>query len=551
MRQLLCLVFFSFFTLTYSFSQEVPKNWYQLDLEQDSFYGISLHKAYQFLQQKKIVAKPIVVAVLDSGIDTLHEDLKNILWHNPNEIPSNNIDDDHNGYVDDVFGWNFLGNKKGENIAKASSEKSRIYYRYKEKFGSSNLDTTSLSQQEKVNYQLWLKASKSLNFSNDDEMELSLIKGTLRIIKRFNEVIQKEMGIDTFTSIELEKFEPKTPEAKQCKYGYLTSLRLLEISTDEKNTMVLSQLEEYVDSKESEVASKNKEPINYRKKIIGDDEKNINDKNYGNTDVMGPNPNHGTHVSGIIAAERNNKKGMDGIADHAKIMLLRVVPDGDEYDKDIALGIFYAVDHGAKVINMSFGKEFSPEKHWVDSALLYAQQKDVLIVHAAGNDAKNIDSIASYPTPQLLNSKKLYNYITVGASSDFKISAFNLIANFSNYGINTVDVYAPGVKIYSTLPGGNQYGNHQGTSMAAPVVAGVAALLRSYFPSLTAAQTKEIILQTVTKPNESITMQMRRNDTSEPLLIKNTCVSGGIVNAANAVKLAFTIDQNNKTSFKK
>lgn len=546
----MCLVFLIIFSTTSSYAQLVPKNWYHLDVEQDSFYGISLQKAYQFLQQKKIVAKPIVVAVLDSGIDTLHEDLKNILWHNPKEIPSNNIDDDNNGYIDDVFGWNFLGNIKGENISKASSEKSRIYYRYKEKFNTPNLDTTSFSQIEKTNFQLWLKASKSLNYSADDEMELSLIKGTLKIIRRFNDVIQKEMGIDTFTAHELEKFEPKTPEAKQCKYGYLTSLRLLEINADEKNSTVLSQLEEYVEAKESDVASKNEEPYNYRKNIVGDDENNIKDKSYGNADVMGPTPNHGTHVSGIIAADRNNKKGMDGIADHAKIMLLRVVPDGDEYDKDVALAIFYAVDHGAKVINMSFGKEFSPQKHWVDSALLYAQQKDVLVVHAAGNDAKNIDSIASYPSPHLLNNKKLYNYITVGASSDFNISAFNLIANFSNYGKSTVDVYAPGVKIYSTLPGGNQYGNHQGTSMAAPVVAGIAAVLRSYFPSLTAAQTKEIILQSVTIPDESITLQLRKNSNTEPLLIRNTCVSGGIANAANAVKLAFTIDQNNKKNMK-
>ncbi len=551
MKQLLCLLIFIFISFTKTWSQQVPKSWYLLDYEQDSYYGISLKKAYQFLQTKKIVAKPTIVAVLDSGIDTLHEDLKNILWHNPKEIPNNNIDDDKNGYVDDVYGWNFLGNSNGENVAKASSEKARVYYKYKAKFNSKELDTLNLKPQELKQYELWNKASKELKYSADDEMELNLIQLTVKTIKRFDEILKKEMNVAEYTVHELEKFEPSSQLAKQSKYGYLTSLRLLEIDADEKNTNVITQLDDYIEIKKAELDSRNTEPINFRKNIIADDENNINDKFYGNGDVLGPTPMHGTHVSGIIAAERNNKLGIDGVSDQAKIMMVRVVPDGDEYDKDIALGIFYAIDNGAKVINMSFGKSFSPQKHWVDSALTYAEKKDVLIIHASGNDAKNIDSIESYPTPTLLNRMKLSNFITVGASTDYNFSSFSLLANFSNYGIKTVDVFAPGVKIYSTLPGGNHYGNQQGTSMAAPVVSGIAALLRSYFPNLTAPQVKNIILNSVTIPTEVSINSTNISNNNQPVLLKDASVTGGIVNAAKAVELAYEFDLEQKKKSKK
>jgi cell wall-associated protease len=551
MKQLLCLFIFFSFLITESFGQSIPQNWYLLDYKEDSYYGISLKKAYQFLQQKKLIAKPTIVAVLDSGVDTLHEDLKNILWHNPKEIPNNNIDDDNNGYVDDVFGWNFLGNAKGDNVARTSSEKARIFYKFKEKFKSDTINTNGFTTLEKEQFELWKKASKELKYSSDDEMELNLIQLTVKTIKRFDEVIKKEMGVNTYTTHQLEKFEPQTSVGKQSKYGYLTSFKLLEIDADETNTNTIAQLDEYIDIKKNELESRNTEPVNYRKNIINDDENNIKDKFYGNGNVLGPTPTHGTHVSGIIAAERNNKLGIDGVADQAKIMLVRVVPDGDEYDKDVALGIFYAVDNGAKVINMSFGKNYSPQKYWVDSALVYAEKKDVVVIHAAGNDATNIDSIESYPIPTLLNKTKLSNFITVGASSDFNISSSSLIANFSNYGVETVDVFAPGVKIYSTLPGGNHYGNQQGTSMAAPIVSGIAALLRSYFPSLTAQQIKNTIIKSVTKPTEISMGFSNRANNNQPLLMKDACASGGIVNAHKAVELAYELDQEIKKKIKK
>jgi subtilisin family serine protease len=253
---------------------------------------------------------------------------------------------------------------------------------------------------------------------------------------------------------------------------------------------------------------------------------------------MGPTPNHGTHVSGIIAASRNNGTGIDGVADAVKIMMVRVVPDGDEYDKDVALAIKYAVDNGAKVINMSFGKAYSPEKYWVDSAVAYAEQKDVLLVHSAGNENNNLDSTTVFPNPNLSAYKKqASSFITVGASSDLLITDASIAADFSNYGKQNVDLFAPGVKIYSTLPGTNVYGNQDGTSMAAPVVSGVAALIRSYYPSLSAKQVKTILEKTVHVPAGTTPCLLPGNSSlSAPF--NTLSKTGGIVNAYNAVVLA-------------
>ncbi len=271
-----------------------------------------------------------------------------------------------------------------------------------------------------------------------------------------------------------------------------------------------------------------------------DNENDINDKFYGNNDIMAGTSMHGTHVSGIIAAARNNRKGVDGIADNVRIMTIRAVPDGDEHDKDIALAIRYAVDNGAKIINMSFGKSFSPQKKWIDDAVKYAESKSVLLVHAAGNDAKNIDNTYNFPTAAYLSNGKPNNWLTIGASGDPKNGG--LVAKFSNYGKNEVDIFSPGVNIYSTVPAGNTYKNLSGTSMASPVTAGVAAFLLGYFPTLTAQQLKYVIEKSAVDPKLKVT----NPETGEEVFLSSISKTGGMLNAYGATKLAAQIAKEKK-----
>ncbi|MDE3236353.1 MAG: S8 family peptidase [Bacteroidota bacterium] len=539
MKKTIVLLACCFSLASFGYAQkDVPKGWHLMDVSQDSLYGISLNKAYQFLREKGRKPQQVIVAVLDGGIDTTHEDLKDVLWRNPKEIPGNGIDDDGNGYVDDVHGWNFLGNKNGSDLKKAGDERSRVYYQFREKYAKDSCDTAHFSPEEKYQYKTWKRAYDDINASSTDQVELALIEVTAKALKKHDKIIREEMGKDEYTTDQLEAFDPKTKQGKEAKFGYLTCMKMIGVDADEKNTTTLSELDEYIQGKKEAIDARSNPVPDYRAAVVKDNYNDIKDKFYGNADVMGPDPMHGTHVAGIIAAERNNGKGIDGVADDVKILPVRIVPDGDEYDKDVALGIFYAVDNGAKVINMSFGKPFSPQKRWVDSAVHYAEMKDVLLVHAAGNESEDIDEKENYPNAQFLNQRTAENFITVGASSDPRLGK-GLAADFSNYGEHNVDVFAPGVKIYSTLPGGNNYGNLRGTSMASPIVAGLAALIRSYFPNLTAEQVKQVIESSVTHPGMDITTY--KPGTKDEVTFSSLSKSGGIINAYGAVKAAFAL----------
>jgi subtilisin family serine protease len=537
------------FSTSISFAQtSVPDGWHLLSPTTDSFYGIDLARAYQFLESKNKTSKKILIAVIDSGVDTTHEDLKSILWHNPKEIPNNGIDDDKNGYVDDVYGWNYLGGSDGRNIKKASDEKSRIYHRFKQSFSGKELDSSQWNLDQKFIYKSWLRSASEIEVSAEDQSSISYMEVAIKNIKTYDKTLRTEMGKEVYTTSELESFTPTSDIAKRGKMSYINIMKLLGVDTDTKNSDIIRELDEYIENKKNAIESKNKEPYDYRADFIKDDYNNIKIKGYGNNDVMAVTPMHGTHVTGIIAAARNNGIGMNGVVENTEVMTLRVVPDGDEYDKDIALAIFYAVDNGAKVINMSFGKSYSPDKRWIDSAIQYAALKDVLLVHAAGNESSDVDVKENYPMPFYIDGLRAPNFMTIGASSDPKISG-TLAADFSNYGKNIVDVFAPGVKIYSTIPTGKEYGNQKGTSMASPVVAGLAALIRSYYPSLTAVQVKDIIEQSVYIATDNVVVL--KPGTKEKVSMKDLCRTGGIVNAYNAIILADKIAGNNIKKSKK
>ncbi len=510
--------------------KEAPHNWHELDRSESGFYGISLDKAYQFLKNKK--SKTVVVAIVDSGVDTTQEDLKPVLWHNPGEIPGNGIDDDHNGYIDDVYGWNFIGGKDGRNVKQDSYEGARVYWKLKEKYGDKIPDTNNLKAEAREEVAEYLKA-KEKTVGSINPQELVFMKTVLPSMEKGDSIIAKDLGKIEFTGEDLKGYTSKDLDAKKAAAIYLNIAKMNNDNYDISNKDILDDLRGQIRKGESATAP----PENYRGEIVKDNEDDINDRYYGNNDVMAGTPMHGTHCSGIIAAARNNNVGMDGIADNVRIMMVRAVPDGDEHDKDIANAIRYAVDNGAKIISMSFGKEFSPEKNWVDDAVQYAASKNVLLVHAAGNDHKDIDTAENYPNPVFRNnSGRAHNFITVGASGDPTNGGFT--ATFSNYGKNEVDVFAPGVNIYSTLPGGDKYGNLSGTSMACPVVAGLGALILEYFPDLSAEQLKYVIEKSATPLKEEVKLP---GSDDEMVSLSDISKSGGEINAYEAVKLASTL----------
>jgi len=534
---LFSLLIISFPILSFSQGTAVkkttPDQWHLLDKVESGYHGISLDKAYQFVKGKK--SKTVLVAVIDSGVDTTHEDLKPVLWRNPKEIPGNGKDDDGNGYVDDIYGWNFIGGKDGKNVKENSMEAARVYHKFKAKYGNTVPDpATAKTPKEKAEIEMYRKAKAKVGAV--DPSEMLFYNRILPMLKKGDSIISKDLKKVEYNCNDLKKYTPADRVTIMAKEIFLSSCQ----ANDEQeitNKQVIESLEGEIRKGEAVLNP----PRNYRKEIVKDDETNINDKYYGNNDVMANTPVHGTHVSGIIAAARNNKKGGDGVADNVKLMTIRAVPDGDEHDKDIALAIRYAVDNGAQIISMSFGKDFSPEKNWVDDAVKYAESKGVLRVHAAGNDHKNIDTADNFPNAVFADATgKSNTFITVGASGD--PSNGGLTAKFSNYGKSEVDVFAPGVKIYATLPN-SEYGKLSGTSMAAPVVSGIAAFLMGYYPELSAKQIKYVIEQSAVKHPEKVDLP----GTQEKVSLSDISKTGGFVNAYEAAKLAATL-QGEKTT---
>ena len=524
---------------------EVPKGWHMLDKQSSGFYGISVDKAYEFVKSKGLKSKTVIVAVIDSGIDTAHEDLRPVLWKNPGEIPGNGKDDDGNGYVDDVYGWNFIGGKDGRNVEQDSYEAARVYHKFKNKWEGKTVDESKLSKDEKDEYEMWKKAEKEIvGDSKVSGLELIFLKRAYSAAQKADSILRKAMGKEKYTGKELDAFMSEDSEVKKSK---LTMLALFQgnDAMETNNEDFLEGFGDYVRGEEGKASASETEPKAFRAEIVQDNYNDFNDRFYGNPNVMVSNKSalHGTHVSGIIGAARGNGVGMDGIADNVRIMMIRAVPDGDEHDKDVALAIRYAVDNGAQVVNMSFGKSFSPEKKWVDEAVKYAESKGVLLVHAAGNDAKNIDVEWNFPSPVFKkDGYRPDNWITVGASGDPKIGG--ITAAFSNYGKTEVDVFAPGVRIYSTTPGGNNYGNLQGTSMASPVVAGLAAFILEYFPNLSAEQVKMVIEKSAQKPAEKVMSP----ENGEEVSLGEISRTGGIINAYEAIKLASTLKGERKVA---
>ncbi|CAI8165416.1 MAG: Thermophilic serine proteinase [Polaribacter sp. SA4-10] len=510
--------------------------WSHLDLEKDSIPGMSIAKAYRFLEGKKGVT--VIVAIADSGLDIEHKDLKDVAWTNPKEIAGNNNDDDNNGYVDDIHGWNFLGNESGIIVNADQLEITRIVKSGMVKFGDKK--ASEIEEKNKTEFEDFVKIKEDFTkVSEAKKSELANLEKTaqrlIQIESNFKSV-RKLVGKETYTIADLKAIKTENPEeAAQIS----DIIGLLNNGASEKG--IIEYKKGFLNYKDAQEKAKSYDLNFNARQSLGDDLYDITDSNYGNNNVIGSKDleSHGTHVAGIVGASRNNSNGVNGVANNVKIMAVRVVPDGDEHDKDVALGIRYAVDNGAKIINTSFGKKYSPNKEWVYEAIKYAAKKDVLIVNAAGNDGKNIDVEKTFPNDSndLVNEIS-DNVLTVGAMLYHYDE--RLPANFSNYGKMNVDVFAPGVEIYATVPK-DKYKAMSGTSMAAPSAAGVAALVRSYYPQLSASQVKHILMNSGIKVDFNVIKpgsKSRENPSGEKVPFSDLSVSGRIVNAYNALKMA-------------
>lgn len=496
-----------------------------MDLVTDTVPGMSVDKAYSEIIKKR-KGETVIVGVIDSGVDIDHEDLKNVIWTNPGEIAGNGIDDDNNGFVDDIHGWNFLGNITGENM-----EYVRIIRKLKPKYEGKS--EASISAADREEFALYQKAQAEYEKElREITMNKAQYEQILAQLQPTHEAMAKRLGKEDYTKEDLSAIQNPSAQEQQ-QIAMLSQMLNFADSVPE----VLKDLKNGLDYFDDRIENNFNMTKDFRS-VLGDNPEDIADNVYGDNNVAGPDPTrenvkHGTHVAGIIAAQRNNGIGMDGVANNVKIMAVRAVPDGDEYDKDIALAIRYAVDNGAKVLNTSFGKYYSPQADWVYDAIKYAASKDVLIVNAAGNDGLDLDTVNVYPNDQIDNGTEMANsFLTVGALN-YKYGS-EMVANFSNYGKTNVDVFAPGVKIWATTPL-NTYEFLQGTSMAAPEVAGVAAMIRSYYPSLSAAQVKQILMDSGLSINTQVVLGGEPSNTDS---FANISKSGKMVNMYNALIMA-------------
>ena len=517
-----------------SAQSKAPDNWFNLDPTTDKVNGTGGDEALKMLKNKSKKSQTVIVAVLDSGVEVDHEDLKDVMWTNPGEIAGNGKDDDNNGYIDDMHGWNFLAGPGG-NVNHETLELTREYARLKKKYDGKDAKMFSGAAAEEYKY--WIKIkddfepqrAEAISGMENATKQLKPIEDALNAVEKALD--GKELTAENMAAINTENNNDlkKSVEVmtKVMAQG-LSSRKDLDDAKKEAAEFFYNQVEYQLN------------PDYNARKMVGDDPNDLTNRFYGTNEYEGPDAFHGTHVAGIIAANRNNNIGIRGVADNVRIMTVRCVPDGDERDKDVANAIYYAVDNGASVINMSFGKGYSPQKWYVDQAMRYAAQHDVLLVHAAGNSAANNDTEGNFPNAQLEKpikkglfgkEKRISTWMEIGALN-WK-SGDKRVASFSNYGKKNVDLFSPGVQLQSTVLNG-KYGPASGTSMASPAAAGVAALIRSYYPELSAVQVKHIMETSVVKQEGEVT----KPGTTEKVKFSELCVSGGTVSATNAVTMA-------------
>ena len=531
-------------SFSFAFAQDKMQNndlktWYHKDFSTTNVYGVNTNNAYKFLESKGLKPRTVVVGVLDSGVEVDHPGLINNMWKNPNEIPNNGIDDDKNGYVDDIYGWNFIGGKTAD-VDADNLEVTRMVKKYQPIFeGTDSAKNRANQAKMPEEYAIYQKSKKLYDEKGSEA------KQYYHYFSGFNNAIPsivKTLNGKTLTKANLAAIKPASQEDSrnlQILNSLVQDAGNVGKTPKEVEELLRKEIEGALKHYESQATKHYNLDFDPRAEIVGDNYDNYNEKHYGNNHYEGPDASHGTHVSGIIAGLPHGNEAQYGVAHKvAKIMTVRAVPDGDERDKDVANAIRYAVDNGAKILNMSFGKAVSPGKKHVWEAMKYAEKKGVLLVKAAGNDNQNIGENEYFPTNFMKQSDEkpfVSNMIVVGASTN---NSQNLRARFSNYNGKMVDVFAPGQEIYSTVPDA-KYEYLQGTSMASPVVAGAAAVLWAYMPSLTPQQIKEALVKTVNKSTVNANVDSSAN-------FDQISVAGGVIDLYKAAQYAYDNFYNKK-----
>ena len=503
-----------------------PHAWFHMDAQANGHPGLSTHRVHTTLLAERGPRQTVTVAIIDSGVDNEHKELTSQQWQNTDETP-NSADDDGNGYVDDTGGWNFLGNPSGKNVDHDTYELTRLYRTYRD--WAAETDTTSLSPAGRDSLdRFYTLRSEFEEERSDAQQQLSNVRNAYNNVQAIQRFLRAELDVEEVTPAVVASLEDREEPRIQQAYDILTFFYNQDLTPQDIEDFY-EQLNEQVEYGYN--------PDFEPRSIVGDTYSNLTEQGYGNSDVHGPDPSHGTHVAGIVGAARDTTLRIDGVAPAVRLMPVRAVPAGDERDKDVANAIRYAANNGADIINMSFGKGYSPQKEVVDDAVRYADSLGVLMVHAAGNSALNIDTEDNFPTAHYADGGRAMHWIEVGASG-WNVED-NLVAPFSNYGAERVDVFAPGVDIYSSTTD-DGYRFNSGTSMAAPMVSGVAALLMAYYPELSAQEVRTVILESAVSYADQMVERPSSDAEAQPRQVAFGTLSatGGIVNAYEAVRMA-------------
>lgn len=526
-------------------------DWYNCSFDQDGVYGAEVNKAYEFLKEKKIKKRP-VVALIGTGLDVEHEDLKQAVWVNPKE-KANGKDDDKNGLVDDINGWNFLGGKDGRVMETITREGDREFFRLKDKYAdyiTSNGEFFKIIDGKRTLVPAPENLSEYVYYKTRvlPESEIAKKYGGWQIgyvIREYGDKFKSELETKyPGQKITKEQFQtcydPNGPVDTLRDIAFtLIALGFQVYKTEDLSVVYENFVMTAVERAEVEYMNVLKRYGNDgREDVIGDNYLDIKDTRYGNNVLLTSDAALGTMQAGVIGARRGNARGGDGIMDQARIMALRVMAGkGEPYLKDMALAIRYAVDHQADVIVLPQQNTLYPEmqKKWMEEAIRYAEDEDVLVIVPAWELSLDLSKQLFFPNRWMTDGKELTNLMVVASSDKYGNPSMN-----SNYGAKELDLYAPGVSVYAAYTG-DTYQTGTGMGLASASVAGVAALIKAYYPNLTGSQIRDILLASVTSRKGVEVekgIEVGGKKTQDLFLFDDLCLSGGILNAYQAVVAA-------------